>query len=96
MRKQNLTESREELEKIEAAKKRAARQAARPDFAPEKVEIVTCRVLPMGADKISMGIHVSGVGEAHYEEDETFEVAEPVALALKARGYVLIEKAKAA
>lgn len=93
MRKQNLSESREQLEKIEAARKRAARQAARPDFVPEQVRMVECVVLPMGADKISMGIHVSGVGEAHYEEDETFTVAEPIANALKARGYVQIKKA---
>lgn len=96
MRKQNMVESREELERQEAAKKRAARQAARPDFEPEKVAMVTCRVLPMGADKISMGIHVSGVGEAHYEHGETFEVSEPIAKALEARGYAEIQRAKAA
>lgn len=93
MRKQNLTESREEMEKIEAAKKRAARQAARPDFQPDAVREVECRVLPMGADKISMGIHVSGVGEAHFEKGETFKVGEPIARALEARGYVEITEA---
>lgn len=96
MRKQNMVEAREALEATEAQKKRAARQAARPDFVPEKVEIVTCRVLPMGADKISMGIHVSGIGEAHYERGETFEVGMPIAQALEKRGYAEIQRAKAA
>lgn len=72
----------------EAAKKRAARQAAKVEVAqtePEKVEV---RVLKKGDQKISMGVHVAGIGEAHYEHGETFTVAKPIADELEDRGFV--------
>lgn len=75
----------------EAARKRAARQAAVTNLEPEAVKVVTVRVLPMGDGKISMGKHAAGIGEAHYDKGETFSVAEDIADALEARGYVEIQ-----
>lgn len=72
----------------EAAKKRAAKQAAKAEQVPDAPEIVTVRVLKAGHEKVSMGIHASGIGEAHYEHGETFTVALPIAEALETRGYV--------
>lgn len=79
----------EAAKKEEAARKRAARQAAaviKGDAPPP--EVVECTVLPQGHEKISMGEHVGAVGEAHYDEGETFTVALPIAVALFDRGYV--------
>lgn len=81
-------EAREEIEKAEALKKRAAKQAAKTLREPEAVPTVECVVLPMGDGKISMGEHVAGLGEVHYEEGEAFPVLLPIAEALKARGFV--------
>lgn len=77
-----------ELDKQEEIKKRAARQAAKKELAPEVHAQVECTVLPMGDGRISMGQHVGGLGEAHYEEGETFTVGMPVALSLYERGFV--------
>lgn len=85
-----------EIDKLEAIKKRAAKQAAKRELAPEAVPDVECTVLPMGDGKISMGEHVAGLGTAHYEEGETFTVGLPIALALYRRGFVNFEGAKAA
>lgn len=85
-----------EIEKIEAIKKRAARQAAKRELAPEVHASVQCTVLPMGHDKISMGEHVAGLGTAHYEEGETFTVELPIALALYERGFVNFDGAREA
>lgn len=81
----------EQLAKEEALKKRAARQAAAKlqDDAPPP-EMVECRVLPMGADRISMGIHIAGIGDAFYERGEKFTVERSIAEALEGRGYVEI------
>lgn len=78
----------------EAMRKRAARQAAKRDLEPSSRELVECTVLPAGHEKISMGHHVGGLGEVHYEEDETFKVELPIALALYKRGYVNFEGAR--
>lgn len=75
----------------EAARKRAARQAAVTNLEPEAVKVVTVRVLPMGDGKISMGKHAAGIGEAHYDKGETFGVGEDIAQALEARGFVEIQ-----
>jgi hypothetical protein len=80
-------EARVDAERAEELKKRAARQAAK-SAASNEITTVECVVLPMGAGKISMGAHVAGLGEAHYEEDEKFTVPLEVAQALKARGFV--------
>lgn len=55
---------------------------------PASIQVVECVVLPLGSGKISMGQHIGGLGEAHYEEDETFKVPLSVAEELKSRGYV--------
>lgn len=78
----------------EAIKKRAAKQAAKRELAPEAHPKVECIVLPQGDGKISMGEHVGGLGTAHFEEGETFSVELPIALALYERGYVNFEGAR--
>jgi hypothetical protein len=90
IRKATNAEVTSELDKMEALKNRAARQAAVVQATPEVIPIVQARVLPMGDGKISMGVHVPGVGEAHYERGETFSVIETVAISLEDRGFVEI------
>lgn len=87
-------EAKAEIEKMEAIKKRAARQAAKRELAPETFPEVECTVLPMGDGKISMGEHVAGLGTAHYEEGETFTVTTPIAVALYRRGFVNFANAR--
>jgi hypothetical protein len=87
-------EVKAEIDKLEALKKRAARQAAKKELAPEVHPVVECTVLPMGDGKISMGEHVAGLGTAHYEEAEKFSVILPVALALYEKGYVNFDGAR--
>lgn len=87
-------EAKAELDKLEAIKKRAARQAAKRELAPEIHPSVECVVLPMGDGKISMGEHVAGLGTAHYEEGETFTVILPIAISLYERGLVNFDGAR--
>lgn len=95
MQKTNSSpEAKAEIEKMEALKKRAAKQAAKRELAPETHPVVECVVLPMGDGKISMGEHIAGLGTAHYEEGETFQVELPIALALYERGFVNFDGAK--
>lgn len=57
-------------EEARRLKQRAARQAAaaiKDDVAPDLVDI---RILPLGDGKVSMGVHIPGVGDAHYEKGE--------------------------
>lgn len=84
-------QSLEALEQQEMLKKRAARQAAKGIVAPHEIVKVTCTVLPQGDSKISMGEHVAGMGTAHYEEGETFEIEMSIAVSLYDRGYVNFE-----
>jgi hypothetical protein len=56
-------EAKAEIDKQEALKKRAAKQAAKRELAPEVYPFVECTVLPMGDGKISMGEHVAGLGD---------------------------------
>ena len=90
----NQAEARIALDAQEAVKKRAARQAAKRELAPDDVQVVECVVLPQGHEKISMGVHVHGVGEAHYEEGERFKAEMPTAVDLYRRGYVNFEGAR--
>ena len=84
-----------EVEKIEALKKRAAKQAAKRELAPDVHPEVECVVVPMGDGKISMGEHIAGLGTAHYEEGETFTVIMPIAISLYERGFVNFDGGKA-
>lgn len=93
MQKTN-SNAKADIDAQEALKKRAARQAAKRELMPTTFEGVVCEVLPMGADKISMGEHVPGLGEAHYEEGETFETGANIAVALYKRGYVNFPNAR--
>jgi hypothetical protein len=71
--------------------KRAARQAAKTKVAPQTIERVKVRVLPNGDGKISMGVHIAGVGEAHYERGEVIpNVLKDTAQDLEARGFAEI------
>jgi hypothetical protein len=97
MQKTNsASEAATAVEKQDALKKRAARQAAKRELAPEVHPFVECVVLPMGDGKISMGEHIAGLGTAHYEEGETFTIALPIATALYERGFVNFEGGKEA
>lgn len=89
-----LAEAKDAAEQAEKLKKRAARQAAKVVGPAQDVPTEECTVLPLGDGKISMGQHVGGLGEAHYEEGETFTVELPIALDLYERGYVNFEGAK--
>ncbi len=89
-------EDKADLAMDEAIRKRAARQAAKRELAPLDVPQVECTVLPAGHDKISMGIHVPGLGEAHYEEGETFTAGLPSAVSLYDRGFINFEGAREA
>jgi hypothetical protein len=69
---------------------KAARQAAKLAVEPQPDAMVTVRVLPKGADKISTGRHYPGIGEIHYEKGETFPIAATTAKELEDRGFVEI------
>jgi hypothetical protein len=71
-------------------RKRAARQAAGELHRPASPEMVRVRVLKLGADRVSMGVHIAGVGEAYYEQGEAFDLEAPIAEALEDKGYVEI------
>lgn len=71
-------------------RKRAARQAAGQLNAPLVVERVRVLVTKLGADKISMGIHIAGIGDAYYEQGEEFDAERPLAEALEDKGMVMI------
>lgn len=86
-------EARKEAEAAESLRKRAAKQAAVAEVVQVAPENVTVRVLKKGHEKISMGVHVPGIGEAHYDHGETFTVALPIAEELEERGYVEIVSA---
>lgn len=93
MQKTN-SNAKEEIEQIEALKKRAAKQAAKRELAPDSFPVVECTVLPLGDGKISMGTHITGLGDVHYEEGETFSVETPIAVSLYRRGFVNFPNAK--
>jgi hypothetical protein len=74
-------------------RRRAARQAAAAGGAAPPVEKVRVQVTRLGADKISMGMHIAGIGEAFYEKDEEFDADKPIADGLEVRGFVVIKGA---
>lgn len=90
-RAQSQADAAEAVAKEEALRKRAARQAAAKlaEEAPPP-DLVECRVLKAGADRISMGIHIPAVGDAFYERGETFSIERVIATALEDRGLVEI------
>jgi hypothetical protein len=97
MQKTNSSpEAKEAIEKRETMKKRAAKQAAKRELAPDAVPRVLCTVLPHGDGRISMGEHVAGLGEVHFEEGETFDCDLPIAVQHYVRGWVNFEGAKEA
>lgn len=70
--------------KIRAARQRADKGPAEP------VVMVPVRITKAGNGKISMGIHVGGVGEACFEWKEETSLPQDTAIALEDRGYVEI------
>ena len=85
----NQAEAAAQKAQEDTIRRRAARQATatvKAEPAPE--DLAECTVLPMGDGKISTGDHAAGIGEAHYDEGETFIVAMPIAVALYDRGFV--------
>lgn len=80
----------------------AAEQAARNTAAREAVgdkvpvasgpDLVECRVLPMGDGKVSMGMHIGGIGEAHYTRGEIFKIGRQIATRLEKKGFVEISE----
>jgi hypothetical protein len=89
-------EAREQAAQIEDLRKRAARQAAKELANPVPEKTVEVTVLPLGDGKISMGVHIGGIGEAFHEESEKLTVPLKTALDLYEKGFVNFEGAKAA
>jgi hypothetical protein len=79
----------------ESLRARAARQAATRQAEETPPDVVKARVTKLGDAKISMGVHVPGVGEACYEHNEILEVERKIALDLEARGFAEIIEAVA-
>jgi hypothetical protein len=90
MKKTGNAGAAEAIAADEALRKRAARQAVKTEVQQADAQFVTCRVLPKGDNKISMGQHVAGIGEAHYERGETFKCEAEIAAALEERGFAEI------
>lgn len=84
-------EARIAAEEEAAVRQRAARQAANVAVDQPPPTIVKVRVTKMGAGKVSMGVHVPGVGDAFYEKDEMPEFELSIAQSLEDRGYVEIQ-----
>lgn len=78
------------LEEQASIRKRAARQSAMNQIELTPPEMVKCRVTHKGDGKVSMGIHVPELGEAHFEKNETFEAIRSTAEELQERGFVEI------
>jgi len=84
-------QARIDEEAAAALKHRAARQAAsqvKDDTPPDLVDI---RILPLGHGKVSMGVHIAGIGDAHYDKGEIAKGwLRENAEALEARGFAEI------
>lgn len=85
-----------EIEAQEAMKKRAAKQASKRELAPDDLPQVECTVLPLGDGHISMGQHIGGLGDVHYEEGESFTCDLPIAIQHYVRGWVQFPGAREA
>lgn len=78
-------------EEAKKLKQRAARQAATEIKEKAAPDLVDIRILPLGDGKVSMGIHIAGVGDAHYEKGEIAKGwLRENAEALEARGFAEI------
>lgn len=75
---------------VDALRERAAKQANRQTPTPEVEKRVEVQVTRIGDGLISTGIHAAGIGEVHYEKDETFEVGQSIADELELKGWVII------
>lgn len=86
------TEQVSRAEQDAKLREKAARQAAKVAKDPEPIVMVQCRVMKAGDGKISTGLHVAGIGEVHYERDETFPAEQATATGYEDRGWVEILK----
>lgn len=73
----------------DAARARAARQRLAAGLAPPQ-PTVQVRITRLGDGKVSMGEHVGGVGEVHFEWKEETSLPQDIALALEERALVEI------
>lgn len=83
--------AKKRAEEAKTAKQAQAALAAGELAAPPPVDTVTCRVTKTGDGKVSMGEHIAGLGEAHYEFKEEFQIAKDIAEELEQRGFVEIQ-----
>jgi hypothetical protein len=91
----SAAESAEQVREKEELRARAARQAAAKRQAAAagaaaEEEKVNVRVTKLGADKVSMGVHASGIGDAYFEHAEETALPVSVAKTLEERGFVEI------
>ena len=91
----SAAESAKQVREKEELRARAARQAAQKRQAAAAgaaadEEKVNVRVTKLGADKVSMGVHASGIGDAYFEHGETTVLPVSVAKTLEERGFVEI------
>lgn len=68
---------------------RAARQKALAG--KDEQPMVKVRITKMGDGKVSMGIHVAGIGEAYYEKGEMVDLPLDVAQRIESRGFAEIQ-----
>ena len=87
-----LREEAEERARLERA--RNAALAGVTALPVDMGELVPCRVLPMGANKVSMGVHIAGVGEALYDRGAELDAPAKIARELELRGFVEIMPAR--
>jgi hypothetical protein len=86
MEKAAATEDHKRLAKIAAL--RAAKSAHVDPHTEPKVRV---RVLKKGHGQVSMGEHVTGLGDLTYDFGETFDMPQSIAEALEDRGFVEIQ-----
>jgi len=80
---------------IEIAQQTAVTNAKREIKSASDTDIVRVRILPMGNDKISRGVHIPGKGDLFYKAGDTMNVERQIAEVQQARGLVEIQNAAA-
>lgn len=78
----------EETAEAPAFVRKTAKELAAP---PAPDPVVSVRVLKLGADKISTGLHMAELGDEFFAQGEVFEIAKSIADALEAKGFVEIQ-----
>ena len=78
---------------IELAQQKAVTNAQAELKTAAHTETVSARILPMGNNKISKGIHIPGKGDIKYQTGDTMNCERALAEGLQARGFVEIQNA---